>query len=122
MNRHGKSALPKTRRPIVVKRGSFNNRICGNIHLRGHRPAGARCTANTIDAISGALTPVNGSPFKAGDHPSGVAIDLTGEFAYVTNFGSDDVSAYAIRQSGALTPVKGSPFAAGIGPEGAAVR
>jgi hypothetical protein len=31
MNRHGKSAFPKTRRPIAVKRGSFNNKIRGNI-------------------------------------------------------------------------------------------
>lgn len=31
LNRHGKSALPNTRRPIVVKRGSFNNKIHGNV-------------------------------------------------------------------------------------------
>jgi parallel beta-helix repeat protein len=31
LNRRGKSALPNTRRPIVVKRGSFNNKIRGNM-------------------------------------------------------------------------------------------
>ena len=36
------------------------------------------------------------------------------EFAYVTNFSDDTVSAYKINAtSGALTPVVGSPFAAG---------
>ncbi|HLY02051.1 MAG TPA: hypothetical protein VKR56_06075 [Candidatus Cybelea sp.] len=31
LNGHGKSALPNTRRPIAVKRGSFNNKIRGNM-------------------------------------------------------------------------------------------
>lgn len=39
------------------------------------------------------------------------------EFAYVANFGSNNVSAYAIdATSGALKPVKGSPFAAALAP------
>jgi hypothetical protein len=38
-------------------------------------------------------------------------------FAYVANFGSDDVSAYRIDAgTGALTPVTASPFAAGLNP------
>ena len=45
------------------------------------------------------------------------AIDPKGKFAYVTNQGSANVSAYPIiATSGALTPVAGSPFAAGSGP------
>ena len=46
-----------------------------------------------------------------------MAVDPVGKFAYVANYGSNNVSAYAIdATNGALTPVKGSPFAAGIGP------
>jgi 6-phosphogluconolactonase len=65
---------------------------------------------------------VAGSPFGAGTNPIAVAVDPTGKFAYVTNVGSANVSAYAINAtSGALTPVAGSPFAAGTNPVGIAV-
>ena len=78
--------------------------------------------SNNVSAYSiaagGALTPVAGSPFKAGGGANGVAIDPTGKFAYVANFDSNDVSAYTIDStSGALKKVKGSPFAAGATPE-----
>ena len=78
----------------------------------------------SIDATSGALTPVTGSPFGDADgEPYGLAVDPTGKFAYVTNLFSNNVSAYTIdATSGALTPVAGSPFAtAGGEPEGTAV-
>lgn len=79
-------------------------------------------SAYSIKATSGALTPIKGSPFKAGTFPAGVAVDPTGEFAYVTNTSSSNVSAYSVNaSSGALTSVKGSPFEAGDGPEGVAV-
>ena len=42
--------------------------------------------------------------------------DAAVQFAYVANFGSNDVSAYSIAASGALTPVPGSPFKAGTYP------
>ena len=46
-----------------------------------------------------------------------MAVDPTGKFAYVANYGSNNVSAYTIdATSGALKKVKGSPFAAGTGP------
>jgi len=44
----------------------------------------------------GALTPVAGSPFPAGDLSLSVAVDPRGRFAYVVNSGSNDVSAYRI--------------------------
>jgi DNA-binding beta-propeller fold protein YncE len=43
------------------------------------------------------------------------------EFAYVTNFGSKNVSAYSIAAGGALTPLAASPFAAGTDPAGIAI-
>jgi len=74
-------------------------------------------SAYAIDATSGALKPVKGSPFAAGTSPIGLVIDPKGKFAYVPNHGSGNVSAYAIdATSGALTPVTGSPFAAGSNP------
>src|SRR6266853_3744637 len=42
-------------------------------------------SAYVIDAKSGALTPVGGSPFPAGSVPSSIAVDPSGKFAYVSN-------------------------------------
>jgi len=71
----------------------------------------------TIDASSGALTPLPGSPFAAGTFLASVAVDPSGRFAYVANNGSNTISGYTIDAStGVLTPLPGSPFAAGSGP------
>ncbi|MHB8356830.1 MAG: beta-propeller fold lactonase family protein [Vulcanimicrobiaceae bacterium] len=79
-------------------------------------------SAYTINATTGALTAVTGSPFAAGAYSDGVAVYPTGKFAYVTNNSDNNVSAYTINvATGALTPVAGSPFAAGSGPNGVAV-
>src|SRR5437867_971621 len=45
-------------------------------------------SAYTINAITGALTAVPGAPFAAGLYPFSVAVDPTGQFAYVANEGS----------------------------------
>lgn len=67
----------------------------------------------------GALTPISGSPFAAGTGPHGATIDATGQFLYVANHLSNDISAYTITlwggARGALTPISGSPFA-GLSP------
>ena len=69
--------------------------------------------AYSIDATTGVLKKVKGSPFAAGTGPYSVAVEPSGKFAYVANLGSNNVSAYAIdANSGALTPVNGSPFEA----------
>jgi DNA-binding beta-propeller fold protein YncE len=74
-------------------------------------------SAYAIDASSGTLTRVKGSPFGAGTAPYSVAVDPTGTFAYVPNAGSNNVSAFSIDASnGVFEKVKGSPFEAGTGP------
>ena len=74
-------------------------------------------SAYTINATSGALTPLPGAPFAAGSSPVFLAVDSTGKFAYVANATTASVSAYTIDPtSGALTPVAGSPFAPGTEP------
>ncbi len=77
-------------------------------------------SAYSVDATTGALTAIAGSPFAAGANPSGVAFDYLGteEFAYVVNAGSNNVSAYSVNMTtGALTAVAGSPFATGTDPD-----
>ncbi|MRR16821.1 MAG: hypothetical protein EG826_10240 [Deltaproteobacteria bacterium] len=74
-------------------------------------------SAFTINAGTGALVPVLGSPFAAGTNPNSATIDPSGNFLYVANLNSNSVSAYAIDAvTGVLTEVIGSPFAAGTAP------
>jgi hypothetical protein len=70
-----------------------------------------------INATTGALTPVPGSPFAADFGSISVAFSPNGQFAYVANDFADNVSAFSINTTtGALTAVPGSPFAAGGSP------
>src|SRR3989442_1235732 len=63
----------------------------------------------TINATTGALTAISGSPFAGGG--GAIAVELAGKFVYVSNHGSDSVSGYTINATaGAVTPVSGSPF------------
>jgi len=80
-------------------------------------PSPGTVSGYSIDRKTGALTPVPGSPFVEGVWPFSVAVDPTGQFAYVANLFSNTISGYAIDgKTGALTPVPGSPFAEGNDP------
>jgi 6-phosphogluconolactonase (cycloisomerase 2 family) len=71
-------------------------------------------SAYSINASTGALTPVAGSPFATGNQPEIVTINPSGAFVYVVNYQDSTISGYAIDQtSGALTPIAGSPFMVG---------
>ena len=75
----------------------------------------------SLDATTGALTEVSGSPFPSGQQPGPVAIDpptLAGtapspKFVFVGNTGDNSLSAYTIDSSGSLTPVTGTPIPLG---------
>lgn len=68
---------------------------------------------------SGALTPVTGTNskngFNAGVSPSGIAIDPTGKYVYVTDKAQNEVYGYQISNTttGALTGLVSSPYATG---------
>ena len=62
---------------------------------------------------SGALTPMTGSPFTAGNQPSAIVVDQSFSFAYVANAGDSNVTAYSI-SNGVLTSV--GTYATGIQP------
>ncbi len=78
--------------------------------------------AYSIDANTGALTPVAGSPFATGLEPFYLTVNTAGTLMYVANRGDNNVSAYSIDPAtGALTPVPGSPFASPGGPDAVAI-
>ena len=77
--------------------------------------APGRVSAYSINATTGALTPVAGSPFATLTGTTRIVIDPQGAFLYVacnggpTHFGG--LLGYSInRSTGALTPLPGSPF------------
>jgi len=74
-------------------------------------------SAYTVDATTGAMTALAGSPFATGTDPFSVAVNPAGSFAYVANFVDNTVSAYSIdRATGILTAVAGGPVATGSAP------
>ena len=79
-------------------------------YVTGHQFGPAGISAFTIDATTGSLTPVPGSPFPTGALTGAPVVDPTGRFLYVTSALGDQLWAYAIDATGALTPVPGSPF------------
>lgn len=68
-----------------------------------------------INSVSGALHPIKGSPFPAGQGPTAIALDWSDSFLYVLNAFSHDISQFAIEDDGRLTPMS-SPVPAGLGP------
>ncbi|HKV39220.1 MAG TPA: beta-propeller fold lactonase family protein [Blastocatellia bacterium] len=80
-------------------------------------------SAFTIDARTGALTAIPGSPFPTGGQQSvGAVVHPNGRFLYVENIFTSNVSAFSIDpNTGILSLIPGSPFASGSTPNGIAM-
>jgi DNA-binding beta-propeller fold protein YncE len=76
-------------------------------------------SAYSIEGTTGALTPVVGSPYSAGATPLSVAVTPAGQYVYVANYASNNVSAFSIDATGGLSPA--GIFPAGLGPSGVTV-
>ncbi len=73
--------------------------------------AAGMVSAFSIDPISGALTPAQGSPYLVGGIPQSVAVHPTGKFVYVTNIDSGNISAFNVNaKDGSLSVISQSPF------------
>ena len=71
----------------------------------------ATVAAYTINATTGVMNEIAGSPYFAGIWPHCIELDPSGKFAYVTGIDDDVVYAFEINEAtGALTPAAGSPF------------
>jgi hypothetical protein len=70
-----------------------------------------------IDATTGALTEIAGSPFGSGSTVNGLAMDPQKRFLFVS--GTNGIAGYAINgTTGGLTPLAGSPFFPGVQTDG----
>ena len=67
-------------------------------------------SAFTINQTTGALTAATGSPFLADKAPSNVAVDTTGQFVYVSNKSSLDVTAFYLDPNTGILTLKASYF------------
>ena len=75
-----------------------------------------------VNATTGALTPLAGSPVTAGGESNGIALNPTGTVAYVILGDKSTVAAFTVNVvTGALTPVAGGPVATGQDPSGIVV-
>jgi 6-phosphogluconolactonase len=63
----------------------------------------------SINATSGILAAIPGSPFSNVFRPSAMAVSSNGFFAYVTNVGTSTVSAFRVSTEGALLSVPTTP-------------
>jgi len=90
-------------------------------------PASQTLYAWTIDATSGGLTAVSGSPFtiaglgnvianSSGVNYSSMAVNPGGTLLYFAYAGSGQIDAYQISSTGTLTQVSGAPFSSSIQP------
>jgi 6-phosphogluconolactonase len=68
---------------------------------------------STATSTAGALTALSGSPYPAGNDPTGVVVDPTYAFAYVSNATDATVTTYSM-SSGVLTRI--ASFATGLQP------
>ncbi len=102
-----------------------SNRITASVS--GNFLYASNCGTNnvsgfSINATTGALAAIPGSPFATGGScgAGGISVSTTpnSQFLYAANAGSSNISAFGIASNGALSPVAGSPFAAGGTPDG----
>jgi len=76
--------------------------------------AAASVSVFRIDADSGRLTAVDGSPFFSGFNPYSLSMHPNGRFLYVAQYIPNEITVHTVdADSGRLTPVEGSPFASG---------
>ncbi len=96
--------------------------VSGSVTLVGSVQSSNTVSGYSIDATTGALTPLPGSPFIAGSNPFSVALDPSSKFLYVANRLSGNISAYEVNAtSGALSQISGSPFTTGSEPDSVTV-
>jgi len=73
-------------------------------------------SAFTIEPSTGVLSAVPGSPFAAGTNPAFVTVDPSGQFVYVANETSNDVSVFRIDAGGVLAAIATVPITEGSTP------
>jgi len=76
-----------------------------------------------IDANSGALSELAGSPYDTinGSGPTALAVDPLGEYLYVTNLTTDNVKRFAINSASGELTTNNTYYATGVDPQSIAI-
>jgi 6-phosphogluconolactonase (cycloisomerase 2 family) len=112
---------------VLVVGGSADGGNLLYVALTGTSTVNSKIAGFSIDANTGSLTALPGSPFATGNGPESLAlVPVTAvggqEFLYAANGQDNTISAFVVDgSSGNLTPVSGSPYAAGTSLAGLAV-
>ncbi|MGD0737825.1 MAG: beta-propeller fold lactonase family protein [Terracidiphilus sp.] len=69
----------------------------------------------------GALTPVSGSPWKAGIKPTSITSDPANRFVYITDFASNEVIGYIVQSTSVLDFMVSGPYKTGNEPQAVTV-
>jgi len=72
-------------------------------------------SAFTVNPNTGALTAVPGGPVTADQNPSGIAVDTSGQFVYVSNGGTSDVSIFNVDPVAGTLTFKANAYSPGTG-------
>jgi 6-phosphogluconolactonase (cycloisomerase 2 family) len=82
----------------------------------GNNPTGGDISVYSINATTGGLTEVAGSPFPANANPSQILFTHSGQFVYVVNPGIGMVSGFSFNlATGVLSQLPSSPVFSGTG-------
>jgi 6-phosphogluconolactonase (cycloisomerase 2 family) len=68
-----------------------------------------------VNARTGKIRRVQGSPFSTARQPVAAALDWSDSFLYVVSGSSHNISQFAVEDDGRLHPI-GDPVPAGLGP------
>jgi 6-phosphogluconolactonase len=104
--------------PFQIGSGALNMKVSpsGNfLYVSvGVGIAGSTGSIEVWPLVAGALNGQAGIQIvAAGTSPYGMAIDASGNYLYVSNFGDDSISEYTINSDGSLTPI--ATVGAGLG-------
>ncbi len=111
-------AVDPCNRFVYVSNAAPNNTVSAYTICYGVSLAAACPSANF------SLQPVAGvAPYPAGDNPGPLLVDPFGNYLYVLDQGSNQISGYKISSAtGALTPFTGAPMATNLQPTAIAIR
>jgi 6-phosphogluconolactonase len=74
-------------------------------------------SAFSLNAYTGAVSAVSGSPFSSGTNAQSLAVDPSGGFLLVGNAGANNVAQFGITQgTGVIAAISGSPYTVGTTP------
>jgi 6-phosphogluconolactonase (cycloisomerase 2 family) len=80
-------------------------------------PVGMTISQYSVDATTGALTPLNPATLPtAFPNPGGITVDPTSSYAYLSNINGDTVSEYGIGPDGTLSSLNPASVATGTEP------